>query len=115
MTLEVIITLSVLGAFGLLLYIGPSYFRWLRKFIERLESKHQSVFEKLHRPNLSIGKITMESGFATTRYIVGRGYRRLHDASLTEIGEAARWRLLLHLAVVISIGIVGPILYAIVK
>jgi len=115
MTREMIIVLIILGGFGLLLYVGPTYFRRLRLFIARLQSDHRSTFEALHRPSLSIRKIKVESAYAVTAYVLRRRYLRLQDETLAELGDAVRWRLVAYIAIVVGIAVLGPAASVIVK
>lgn len=81
-----------------MLYVGPSYFRRLEQLIDRLESHHDSEFERLGRPSLKMLKMTMGSAMAVVWFVLRRDYLRLSDAETTRLGHSTRSRLLFSMA-----------------
>ncbi len=81
-----------------MLYVGPSYFRRLGQFIDRLESHHNPEFERLGRPSLKMLKMTMGSAMAVVWFVLRKGYLQLSDAEITRLGNSTRSRLLFSMA-----------------
>ena len=81
-----------------MLYVGPSYFRRLRLFLDRLEGHHQPVFESIGRPGLSLLLRNPGSDMSAIIYISRRKYRDLPDEEVVRLGDSVRIRLILWVA-----------------
>jgi hypothetical protein len=93
-----------------MLYVGPSYFRRLRQFIDRLKSHHESVFEQLGRPSLALLKMSMGSSLSTVWYVARKDYRHLSDDELIRLGDSVWIRLVLWVAGFVYMAIAFPIM-----
>ena len=78
-----------------MLYVGPSYFTRLRQFINRLESHHEAVFDRLGRPGLSLTALRTRNSWSTVWFVARKEYRRLDDDEIVRIGDAVWLRLML--------------------
>lgn len=92
-----------------MLYVGPSYFRRLGLFTDRLESHHKSVFERLGHPTLSLLKMNLGSSVSTVWFVVRKEYRQLPDDELLRLGDSVWVRLMLWVAGFVYIIIAFPI------
>lgn len=92
-----------------MLYVGPSYFRRLGQFIDRLESHHEELFERLGRPSLALSAIAIGNSFSTAWFVARKQYRQLDDDEIKRLGDAVWTRLMFSVAGLVFTVVAFPI------
>ncbi len=100
-TLKIFVAYALMLYLISLLYVLPTYFRRLDQLIGHLRSNHEGIYSELGAPSLSFLDSTIRGTYSIAMFVVRKDYLALDDKRITELGNAARWRLLYSLLTVL--------------
>ena len=86
-----------IGCLLFLLFVGPIYFHFLERFLDRLRTEHVEKWQELGSPMLGLGNLGRSS---LINYITKQGYLTLKDDKLLELGFMARAYLITSLSLI---------------
>jgi hypothetical protein len=93
-----------------MLYVGPSYFRRLRKLIDALATEESELYETLGRPTLSFLDSRIRSTVALLDYVLRGKYSTLKSQAIRSLAASVRLRLLFWVAPFVLLTVSFPMI-----